>query len=194
MGKEIVKFVNGDMYSYELFDIVDPYSQVLRERTPEFDFANPPVKPMRLGVSLIETMVKAGGIGIAAPQVGLPYRVFAVGDGKQGYACFNPQVLSQEGQIKMEEGCLSFPGLFLPVTRPLKIRVRFTDWNGTVKEEEFSGLTARTFLHELDHLNGIVFTSKVSPVVLERARSKVKVNKKKIAKWIAARDANSTEE
>jgi peptide deformylase len=69
----------------------------------------------------------------------------------------------------MDEGCLSFPNLFLKIKRPRTIKVRFTKPNGDTETMKFDGITARCFLHELDHLNGIVFTSKANRYHLERA-------------------------
>ena len=183
MSEKKIKFVDGNMYEYEIMDLVDPYSEVLKTVTPLFDFKNPPTDPKKLGVSLVETMVKNNGVGLAAPQVGLSYRVFVMGAEGVGFACFNPEILEEyHGYDKFEEGCLSFKGLFLPIVRPERVKVRYQDWNGLVKEETFSGLTARIFQHERDHLDGIVFTTKVSKTVLERAKDKVKSNCKKLEK------------
>ena len=79
-----------------------------------------------------------------------------------------------------DEGCITYPGLFLKVKRAKTIKVRYIDMNGVEKEQRFDGLTARIFQHELDHLNGIVYISKVSRTVLERSKDKVKKNIKKI--------------
>ena len=192
MSEKKIKFVDGKMYEYEIMDLVDPYSEVLKTLTPPFDFSNPPTDPKKLGVSLVETMVKHNGVGLAAPQVGLSYRVFVMGAEGVGFACFNPEILEEyHGYDRFDEGCLSFKGLFLPINRPERVKVRYQDWNGLVKEETFSGLTARIFQHERDHLDGIVFTTKVSKTVLERAKGKVKSNCKKLDKQIAIQKAAS---
>lgn len=180
MAEKKIKFVDGNMYEYEIYDLIDPYSDILRTKLDLFDFNSPPIQPRYLAISLIETMVKNRGVGLAANQCGLPYRVFVMGAEKVGFACFNPEILESYGEEKMEEGCLSFKGLYLPIKRASTIKVRYTDMNGVTKEETFSGLTARIFLHEYDHLEGIVFTSKVSPIVLERSKRKVKSNLKRI--------------
>jgi peptide deformylase len=125
-------------------------------------------------------MVKYRGVGLSANQVGLPYRVFVMGAEKVGFACFNPEILETNGEDKFDEGCLSFPGLFLPIKRPSSVKVRYTDMNGVTKEETFGGFTARIFLHEFDHMEGVVYTSKISPIILERSKRKVKNNIKKL--------------
>jgi len=180
MSDKKIKFVDGQMYEYEIYNFVDSYSDVLAQKTEPFDFNNPPVPPRYLAVSLIETMVQNRGIGLAANQVGLPYRVFVMGAQNVAFACFNPEILETEGEETVHEGCLSFPGLYLKVTRPFKIKVRYTEMNGNEKEVTFEGLTARIFQHELDHLNGVKFTSLVGPVALDIAKQKVKKNLKKM--------------
>jgi len=182
MSEKKIKFVDGHMYSYELYDLVDKYSPILKQKLEPFDFTNPPVDPKYLAISLIETMVKYRGVGLSANQVGLPYRVFVMGAKDVGFACFNPEILKSYGEEKFEEGCLSFMGLFLPITRPSSVKVRYIDFNGETKEETFNGFTARIFQHEFDHLEGISHLDRVSPVVLERARAKVKKNIKLIEK------------
>lgn len=180
MGEKKIKFVDNQMYSYEIYDLVDEYSDILKQKLEPFDFNNPPVPPRDLAISLIETMAKNRGVGLAANQVGLPYRVFVMGVQNVGFACFNPEILEATGDDKFDEGCLSFPGLFLPIKRPSTVKVRYTDMNGITKEETFSGFTARIFLHEYDHMEGIVYTSKVSPFVVDRSKRKVKGNIKKL--------------
>jgi peptide deformylase len=180
MGKQKIKFVDGQMYDYEIYDLVDPYSDILKTKMEPFNFYNAPIKARYLAISLLETMVAKNGIGLSANQVGLPYRVFVMGAGTTGFACFNPEILEVSGEENFEEGCLSFPGLFLPIKRPSSVKVRYQDMNGKFKEETFGGFTARIFLHEYDHMEGIVYTSKVSPIIVDRCKRKVKSNKKKL--------------
>jgi peptide deformylase len=182
MSNKKIKIVEGQSYEYELYSMTDPYSDILKQKLEPFDFTNPPVDPKYLSVSLIETMVNGRGVGLAANQCGLPYRVFVMGAEKVGFACFNPEILEAEGEEVYEEGCLSFPGLFLKINRAERIKVKYTDFNGIEKEERFSGLTARIFQHELDHLNGVCYINKVSRLHLDRAKEKVKKNLKRIEK------------
>jgi peptide deformylase len=180
MAEKKIKFVDGQMYEYEVYNFVDQYSDILAQRIEPFDFTNPPIEPRYLAVSLIETMVQNRGIGLAANQVGLPYRVFVMGAQNVAFACFNPEILETEGEETIHEGCLSFPGLYLKVKRPFRIKVRYIEMNGNTKEVMFEGLTARIFQHELDHLNGVKFTSLVGPAALDIAKQKVKKNLKKL--------------
>jgi len=96
MSDKKIKFVDGQMYEYEIYNLVDCYDPILSEKLEPFDFNNPPVVPRYLAVSLIETMVANRGVGLAANQVGLPYRVLVMGAENVGFACFNPEILSVE--------------------------------------------------------------------------------------------------
>lgn len=112
-------------------------------------------------------------IGLAANQVGIKARMFVMGDVTMEFTCINPEILEHsELPIKTTEGCLSFPNLYLKVERPAEIKVRYIDENLEVKENTFRGTLAKCFQHELDHLNGIVFTDHVSKLVLAMARKK----------------------
>jgi peptide deformylase len=88
-------------------------------------------------------------------------------------ACINPKVIEQSKETEVSvEGCLSFPGLQLKVERPKWIIAEYTDAEGQVQQTKFEGITARCYLHELDHMNGICYTSHVKPVALHMARQK----------------------
>jgi peptide deformylase len=180
MKEKKIKFVNGEMYEYEIYNFVDYYSDILSNKIEPFDFNNPPIAPRYLAVSLIETMVKHRGIGLAANQVGLPYRVFVMGIDNIAFACFNPEIIDTQGEESIQEGCLSYPGLYLPIKRHYKINVRYIEMNGNLKETTFEGLTARIFQHELDHLNGIRYTTLVNSIKLDSAKRKVKKNLKQL--------------
>jgi peptide deformylase len=115
------------------------------------------------------------GMGLAAPQIGMPLRFFVMRttDGRS-IACFNPQIISVSSDTeKGDEGCLSFPDLWLKVRRPIKAEVRYFDQNGNLVNETFENLNARAFQHELDHLNGVVFTTKVSNLSLSMAKKRM---------------------
>ncbi len=184
----IEKLSDGSEQEYEIYSLVDKFDPALSTVTPEFNFTNPVIKPRYLAVSLLRTMMKNRGVGLAAPQCGLLHRVFVMGaPGGNGYACFNPKILKTEGEVDFEEGCLTYTGLFLRIKRPETITVEYQDMDGTKHNETFSGLTSRTYQHELDHLNGIVYTSLVDRYTLDKAKGKVKNNLKKLKRqWLEA--------
>jgi peptide deformylase len=119
---------------------------------------------------MIETMQAASGIGLAANQVGLEGALCVVDlglvdEGAKPRAFVNPVILETKGNIlPHEEGCLSIPDVSDQVDRPERIRLRFQDLDGTPQEQEFEGMIARVLQHEVDHLNGIFFIDRLSPV------------------------------
>lgn len=161
---------------YELVDCNDP---VLREPVPQFDFSNPPVNPLDLASDLAETMLASGGIGIAANQCGLPYRIFIM-SGAELIPCFNPKIVDYSNEtIYLEEGCLTYPGLTVKIKRPRRIKVRYTEPNGNTTTRVFDGMTARVFQHELDHLDGIAHINRASRIHLEQARKRLKLQNRR---------------
>jgi len=157
-----------------ILDLVNDRDPILRTQLPLFDFSNPPVDPIQLAKDLTETMIANKGMGLAANQVGLPYRVFVL-TGQQILACFNPKVVDfSPEEVYINEGCLSYPGLVVKIKRPQEIRVRFTMPNGETRTAKFEGLTARCFLHELDHLNGVVHLERANPIHREKAMRTLK--------------------
>lgn len=153
-----------------ILDIVSPGHPALRETLPNFNFANPPTDPIQLAKDLFETMLHNKGMGIAANQCGLPHRVFAIA-ASPGIVCFNPKIVDQTTEeVLLDEGCLTYPMLAMKVKRPASIKVRYTEPNGNVVTQKFTGMTARVFLHELDHLNGINFTQRANKLHVERAQ------------------------
>ena len=128
--------------------------------------------------NMFETMKKYGGIGLSANQVGKPYRMFIMGDhpsiskGKK-WVCINPKITNvTKDLIRYKEGCLTFPFLFLDIERPQDITVEYLDENLEKKEEHMTGIVARCYQHEFDHMQGIVFTEHVSKLKLEMALKK----------------------
>jgi peptide deformylase len=168
----------------EIFPLVPETHPALKMRLPEFDFTNATVNASEFASSLVETCKKHNGLGLSANQCGYNYRVFVMGTGDEYVAFFNPKILSQsEDTSKMEEGCLSYMDLFLNIERPNIIEVEYQDFTGAVKTAKFAGLTARCFQHELDHMNGIVYTMHVKPLAMQMAmkkRSKLADKRRKI--------------
>lgn len=98
------------------------------------------------------------GIGLSANQVGVPYRIFAMRGLPENFVCINPRVIMpSEETILLDEGCLSYPNLFVKIKRPRHVRVRFQTPNGDTMTQMFTGISARCFLHEMDHMDGLVF-------------------------------------
>jgi len=151
-----------------LLKLVSENDPILREVMPEFDFNNPPVNPNLFASALVETCKHYRGYGLSANQCGYRYRVFVMGTNDDYVAFFNPEIINfSKEESHMVEGCLSFPLLGLRVTRPAEIGVRYQDFTGEWKGATFSGISARCFQHELDHMNGIVYTSKTKPMALQ---------------------------
>ncbi len=144
------------------------------EELEQFDFNNPQVDPVNLSQSMVSLMRKEMGYGLSANQVVLPLNVFVL-EGEPAYAVFNPRItyLGEE-EILLEEGCLSYPGLTLKITRPRFMRARFQDPYGDFVTKQFDGITSRVFQHEYDHLMGVDFTQKVSKLKKQMALKKWK--------------------
>ena len=106
---------------------------------------------------MADTMYKHEGVGIAAPQVGVPIRAIVIDVGNKRYDIINPVITSREGKIVDSEGCLSFPGIFGEVERAEKVRVEYMNRYGKRKFIEAEGLLARCLQHEVDHLDGHLF-------------------------------------
>lgn len=112
----------------------------------------------RLADDMLETLRAAHGVGLAANQVGVLKRLFAWEHADRHGVFVNPEIVETSDETEVaEEGCLSFPGLFYPSERPLRARMRGVDVHGEPVEEAGEGMFARILLHELDHLNGILF-------------------------------------
>ena len=118
-----------------------------------------------------ETLLDAGGVGLAAPQVGILRRVVVVDTGEEILELVNPELLETSGEQVGAEGCLSVPGKYGLVKRPMVAKVRAQDRNGDYSEAEGEELIARCFCHEIDHLDGIVYTE-----VMERYLTEEELN------------------
>ena len=163
---------------------------LLKQVCPEFDFENGYF--VESGVSmdakdlyelLRDEMIKHRGVGLSAPQLGIMVRAFVIGnpdDPASIIGVFNPLIVDyDEETVVYEEGCVSYPGLFIKIKRPRSIRVRYRGWNGETGTSKFEGYTARVFQHEYDHLNGITFQERANRYHLDQARKfRDKVNRK----------------
>lgn len=143
-------------------------SELLHKPTTRFDFNNPPTNPLELAIDLTETMLYHNGLGLAANQCGFPYRVCVIASDPI-IAMFNPSIvdISEKTEV-LEEGCLSYPGIITKVKRPKAIKVRYTQPNGEVITTKYNGMTARIVCHEVQHLEGRLFTDDLSKFELRR--------------------------
>ncbi|MEP6769456.1 MAG: peptide deformylase [Acidobacteriota bacterium] len=144
---------------------------LVRYADPRLFAPNAPADPASpefpgLLADMIETCRAAPGIGLAAPQIGINLRVaivdLSVGAEPDGLVVLvNPEIVDATGQQKEDEGCLSIPDVTERVIRPARVRVRAADETGKVREVEGTGLLARAFAHEVDHLNGTLFVDRL---------------------------------
>jgi peptide deformylase len=137
---------------------------VLHDRANVVDAVTPDID--RLIDDMIETMYAAPGVGLAAPQVGVPLRIFVVdisiGRDPSGLLVMvNPEFVERDGMQLEEEGCLSVPGFNATVVRPTRAVVKGLDRQGDVQQIEGTGLLARAFQHEMDHLDGMLFVDRI---------------------------------
>lgn len=156
------------MKELELLPFADPQ---LKKRPEEFDFGDPENNAEELAEQLFIAMRRFGGVGLSANQVGIDKTVFVIhGPGIDEKAVFNPHLVDVSEQSGvMREGCLSYPGLWLNIRRPLGCVFRFQNEKGEEVVEEFKGIPARIMLHEYDHMLGQNFTMRASKLKIERA-------------------------
>ena len=159
-----------------IFKPVKPDSDHLRAAAKQiFNFTDPLIDPIQLSRDLYETLMSTNYLGLSAPQVGLPYRVFALRT-TPGLVCFNPRIVDKSmEELLLDEMSMTHKHLIVPVKRPKKIKVRFSLPNAEVKTEVFDGMTARYFMHHLDYLDGIVYTQRANKLHYERAMRKKKL-------------------
>ena len=142
----------------------------LLKECEEFDFKNPPFDPIEFAQDLVKFMYEHNALGIAANQVGTPYRIFAMRGHPENFVCFNPKIVQpSEKTVVLEEGCLSYSGLLVKIKRPEFVRVRFTTPNGDTITRQFVGMSARVFQHEYEHLDGVRFYDNANRFHRERA-------------------------
>lgn len=137
-----------------------------------FDFRDPKFDPEEFSQSLVRKMVRENGVGLAAIQVGVPYRIFAIRTDPIVVA-FNPKFVGIQGDMLIsEEGCLSFPGLWMKVKRFEEVRLRFQTPQGKFVTQSLAGLASRIAQHEYDHLDGILFFNRASRFHRDRVLDK----------------------
>ena len=167
--------------------LVDQFDPILLQKCEPFNFDEPVVDPYELSDELQKIRVEGGGIGLAAPQVGINTQVLVIGmgnlqtEGTEDYnqVFFNPNIISMgDEKSYMMEGCLSYPGLFMKVKRPKSMVMEWWTEEDTRCEEEFDGITSRILQHEVDHLNGITFIKRAERYHLEKAKKDLKLQKR----------------
>lgn len=156
------------MQTYEIRVYPDP---VLSEKTQKVEVFDDELRDLIDGMKL--TMKLADGLGLAAPQVGVPKRIAVISREDKEYVLINPIVLEQQGSEIKEEGCLSFPGIFAQVVRPQRVKIGAQDERGEPFEVEAEGVVARAFLHEIEHLDGKLFIEHLSPMKRGMIRKKM---------------------
>jgi len=143
---------------------------------------------------MFETMYKRGGVGLAANQVGILKRIVIIdlhsgkeNQGKEQIVLINPEIVTLEGEEIKEEGCLSLPGLYKKVKRAAYAKVKAQNLDGEEFTIEGEGLLARAFQHEIDHLNGVVFIDRLSPLQKRLALEKYKKLKRSYERKMAVK-------
>jgi len=163
----------------ELINNKDPR---VKQICPEFDFETgytmedgTVLQAKELYELLRDKLVEHKGVGLSAPQLGIMTRVFVIGNPdvpSEIIGVFNPMIVDyDEETVVYEEGCVSYPGLFIKIKRPRGIRVRYRGWDGEAGTTRYEGYTARVFQHEYDHLNGVTFQTRANRYHLDQARS-----------------------
>ena len=157
----------------EPLPLYDENHPMLKVAIPDYTEALPNFKMEKLIKQLRLTMKLYGGVGLSANQCGVFQRVFVIGHEDFSIACINPRIVGKSPSTKKDnEGCLSYPGLYVNIDRPDWVDVEYTDENGQLVQTRLEGVTARCFQHELDHMNGVRFTDLVGPASLMVARRK----------------------
>jgi peptide deformylase len=169
-------------------NLVEPSDEVMHKAPQRFNFDTDSESAHGVANVLFERMKQLGGVGLSANQVGLDMSVFVMGLGELKIAVFNPIIIKYSKEEELfNEGCLSYPGIMLAITRPTKITATYQDETGKFIEQEFNGLTARIFQHEYDHMNGTDYTHRASKFKLDFAKKKFENKRKKIIKKYAVK-------
>ncbi|MCK6542169.1 peptide deformylase [bacterium] len=170
--------------------IVTYGNPILREKTKPVKKIDATIKT--LVRNMIETMHKADGIGLAAPQIGKSLALFVVDispieEGHQPMVFMNVEILSSKGNAPYKEGCLSIPGVYADVHRPEKIKLRYMDMDGKTHEVAADGLLARVIQHENDHINGKLFIDYLDEETLAPLRPEIEAIEAKYKKPTVAK-------
>jgi peptide deformylase len=171
-----------------MLELIKHPNPILIEVMPEFDWNNPVMDPKDLEEAMVKLMYANNGIGLAAPQVGIRARVFTIATRNlQGvtepFAVFNPKIIAVSDELEQgEEGCLSYPNLFVQIKRPYHVVAEFFDRDNNQCIIRFDGIDARCFQHELDHLNGICHLDIAHPFHKEKSLKQLKIHNRILKK------------
>jgi peptide deformylase len=154
-------------------ELVPENDPILTTKCVDWDFNNPPRDAEQLITRMTEVMREERGIGLSANQIGMNARLFIMEIDDRVVPCFNPTIVqASEELISATEGCLSFPDLELKVKRPSWLSVSYQTISGDMAHEIMTDIKARCYAHELDHLNGIRFTDRVSKLTVDMAKKR----------------------
>jgi peptide deformylase len=160
-------------------ELLEENNPQLLEVSEEWDFRIDG-SPEELVRAMSKFMTDNGGVGLAAPQLGIKKRIFIMGNFIKLVACINPKIVSLSDERDNDlEGCLSFPDLFMKVKRPTTAVVQYYTVSGELVERELTGFECRVFLHEYDHLIGVTFDQRVGDLTYRMAKDKRKKELKK---------------
>lgn len=167
----------------KLLDIRIYGDQILRQKAVEITEIDDELK--EFAADLVHTMYLRDGVGLAAPQVGVSKRIIAIdpfwsrNDAERDpLVMINPAVESYSGETETEEGCISVPDIYAKVTRPSEVRVSYTDLNGETQMLQYAGFPAVVVQHEIDHLNGVLFTDYLGTLAKLKVLGKLKAMEK----------------
>ena len=148
-----------------ILEVIKNPAKILNEKTKEVEVIDESI--IQLLDDLYDTMIEHDGVGIAAPQVNVGLRIAIVELGEDILEMINPIVIETRGEAEDVEGCLSFPDLFGLVKRPTYVKIEASDREGRIYELEAEDFEARCILHEIDHLDGVLFDSKITRVLTQ---------------------------
>lgn len=154
-----------------ILNILNDTEETLRKKSRPVEKISPRLH--QLLDDMQETLKQSGGVGLAAPQVGILRRVVLVDNGEEVLELINPQIIETKGVQEEVEGCLSVPGRWGITRRPAYVKVRAMDRNGKTYEADGTGIVARCFCHELEHLDGVLFTDNVLRMLTEEEIEKL---------------------
>ena len=154
--------------------LVKDNDPILHSTPKPYDFEKDGSTAQIFANSMFEKMKEFGGVGMSANQVGIDTSFFVIGVDDVRIDIFNPKIISSSGECDYNEGCLSYPGIIVKVKRPEEIDVEYQNAKGEVIQRKLGGLTARIFLHEYDHMQGLTIKKKVSTMKWALAVKKTK--------------------